>query len=311
MRGSRLPSLSSLRAFEAAARHLSFRRAAEELAVTDSAISHQIRGLERSLGSALFRRHGRRIELTEAGALYYPILRDAFRRIAEGAELVRGTRPARELVLQVYVTVAVRWLLPRLYRFHERHPDVLLRLSTSYRGWSFDSEFADVGFVYRKPPLEAAYHYTPLFRVGMFPVASPALVAEGLRRPADLAAYRLIRVPPAEDDWSVWLAAAGVPGLRGRSGPAFDTYLLACEAALAGHGVALAAEFMVREELESGRLVRLFEIEATQPGCWYLACRREHRDDPRISRFRDWLIREVAKDPVLRPIGGEAGLRQS
>ncbi len=301
MRRRDLPSLSALRAFEAAARHLSFRLAARELAVTDSAISHQIRELERSLGTALFRRHGRRVELTPAGALYFPVLRDAFDRMAEGAGLVRRARSSGELVLQVYVTVAVRWLLPRLYRFHERHPDILLRISTSYRGWEFDAEYADVGFVYRRSPLEAGCHYTPLFRVPIFPVASPVLIAAGLRRPADLARFHLIRVPPARDEWKAWLEAAGHPELEGLPGPAFDTYLLAFEAALAGRGVAIAAEFMVGGELDSGRLVRPFELAVEQPGAWYLVCRNEDRHDPRIARLREWLLREVAADPRLVP----------
>jgi len=299
MRRRDLPSLSSLRAFEAAARHLSFRSAAQELAVTDSAISHQIRELERSLGTALFRRHGRRVELTPEGALYFPILRDAFERMAEGAALVRRARSSGELTLQVYVTVAVRWLLPRLYRFHEEHPDILLRITTSYRGWEFDAEYADAGFVYRKAPLEPACHYTPLFRVPIFPVASPTLVEAGLRHPADLARFHLIRVPPARDEWKAWLDAAGWPELEGLPGPSFDTYLLAFEAALAGRGVAMAAEFMIRSELESGRLVRLFDITVEQPGSWYLACRKEDRHDPRIARLRAWLLREVAADPCL------------
>ncbi len=299
MRRRNLPSLSSLRAFEAAARHLSFRLAARELSVTDSAISHQVRELERHLGTPLFRRHGRGVELTREGALYFPILRDAFDRVAQGTELLRRVRGRGELALQVYVTVAVRWLLPRLYRFHEEHPDILLRISTSYRGWEFDAEHADVGFVYRKPPLEPALHYTPLFRVPIFPVASPELVAAGLRRPADLARFHLIRVPPARDEWKTWLRAAGHPELEGLPGPSFDTYLLAFEAALAGRGVAMAAEFMVRAELDSGRLVRLFDVTVRQPGSWYLVCRVEDRDDPRITALRTWLLREVAADPCL------------
>ncbi len=305
MRRRDLPSFSALRAFEAAARRLSFRLAARELAVTDSAVSHQIRELERSLGTALFRRLGRRVELTPAGALYYPILREAFERMARGTALVRRAGSTGELVLQVYVTVAVRWLLPRLYRFHERYPDILLRISTSYRGWEFDADYADVGFVYCRSPLDAGQHHTPLFRVPIFPVASPGLVAAGLREPADLAGFHLIRVPPARDEWKAWLEAAGHPELEGLPGPAFDTYLLAFEAALAGRGVAMAAEFMIRSELESGRLVRPFALAVEQPGSWYLVCRNGDRHDPRIARLREWLLREVAADPCLvSPAGG-------
>ena len=302
----RLPSLTALRAFEAAARHTSFRLAAEELCVTESAVSHQIRALERQLGVALFYRNGRRVELSAAGAAYFPVIRDAFDRIDRGTELVRETGFAGELTLQVYVSVAVRWLLPRLYRFHEAHPDILVRLSTSYRGWEFEPDFADVGFVYRRPPLEREYHYVPLFRVPVFPVASPALVGRRRLRPSDLADFHLIRITPA-DDWGDWLRAAGVPELEGRPGPRFDTYLLGIEAAVAGRGVAMAMAFLVRDDLDAGRLVRPFDLEVPQRGSWYLVFRRERRSDPRIVRLAGWLRREIAADPLLAPHAPTAG----
>ncbi len=285
---------------------MSFRLAAEELCVTESAVSHQVRSLERQLGVSLFDRHGRRIALSAAGATYFPVVRDAFDRLDRGTELVRETGFTGELTLQIYVSVAVRWLLPRLYRFHEAHPDILIRLSTSYRGWEFEPEFADAGFVYRRPPLEREYHYVPLFRVPVFPVASPALVGQGLIEPADLANFHLIRIAPA-DEWGDWLRAAGVPELEGRPGPSFDTYLLGIEAAVAGRGVAMAMGFLVRDDLGAGRLVRPFQLEIPQPGSWYLVCRRERRNDPRIRRLCSWLRREIAADPLLAPHALPAG----
>ncbi len=297
--GSRLPPLKALRAFEAAGRHASFRLAAEELCVTESAVSHQVRRLERELGVALFVRRGRRVELSQAGALLHPVVKDAFDRLARGTALVRATGFSGELTLQVYVSVAVRWLLPRLYRFHDHHPDIAIRLSTSYRGWDFEEDFADCGLIYKKPPLESRYHYVPLFRVPVFPVLSPKLIEGRRLRPRDLGRMRIIRIAPVDDDWQRWLEAAGVPGLEGRSGPRFDTYLLGFEAAVAGEGVVMAAEFLVRSDLETGRLVRPFALEVMQRGSWYLVFRRERRHDPRIARLAAWLRREVAQDPLL------------
>src|SRR6478736_7421388 len=142
-----LPPLASLRAFEAAARHGSFRAAAEELAITQSAVSHQIAGLERRLGTALFRRKSRRVELTEAGAAYYPFLRDAFDRIAQGTGLVSRQALAGELMIQVYVTVAVKWLIPRLHRFQVAAPEILVRMSTNQLDWEFDPATGDLGII--------------------------------------------------------------------------------------------------------------------------------------------------------------------
>lgn len=301
MRRRRLPSLTALRAFEAAARHGSLRLAAEELAVTDSAVSHQVRSLEEGLGVALFVRNGRALQLSEAGRTLYPILADAFDRMAYGTDLVRRAGFAGELVLQAYVTVAVKWLLPRLYRFQEAHPEPVLRLATSHRGWDFDPQQADVALVYRKPPFENDLHYRPLFRATVFPVAAPGLMPAGGLLPEELAQLPLIRVAAVEDDWRNWFVAAGLPWEGLPPGPVFDTYLLAFEAAVSGHGVAIGPEFVLRGELASGRLVRPFAFEAVQPGTWCLACRRERRHDPRIALLARWLAAEIEAETAPVP----------
>lgn len=306
MQRRRLPSLTALRAFEAAARHGSFRLAAEELAVTDSAISHQIRSLEESLGVALFVRQGRAVALSEAGRTLYPILADAFDRMAYGADLVRRAGFAGELVLQVYVTVAARWLLPRLHRFQEAHPELVLRLATSHRGWDFDPGQADVGLVYHEPPFEADLHYRPLFRAPVFPVLAPSLLPPGGLAPADLLRLPLVRVSGVEDDWRCWFEAAGLAWHGPPAGPVFDTYLLAFEAAAAGRGVAIGPEFVLRGELATGRLVRPFALAALQPGGWYLVCRRERRHDPRIATLARWFAAEIAADPSFAPVSAAA-----
>jgi LysR family glycine cleavage system transcriptional activator len=298
MTRQRLPPLSALRAFEAAARRLSFREAGDELCVTHSAISHQVKDLERELGGPLFWRKGRRVELTEAGEALFPVLRDAFTRIAETTARLRTRGGTGELTLQVYVTVASRWLLARLHRFEAANPDLRLRLSTSHRGWGFDAENADVGMIYREPQLEPDLTYWPLFRAHLVAVAGPALVQGGLglRQPVELINHRRLGVYTAERDWALWLMAAGVGELASHGSILFDSYLLALEAAIDGQGVALVPDFVAAADLRAGRIVQPFDLAVAQPGGWYLVCRKERMRDVSIGRLREWLASEVAPE---------------
>lgn len=304
----RLPPLSALRAFEAAARRLSFREAGDELCVTHSAISHQVKDLERELGGPLFWRKGRRVELTEAGAALFPVLRDAFARIGETTARLRARSGAGELTLQVYVTVASRWLLARLHRFEAANPDLRLRLSTSHRSWGFDAENADIGMIYREPPLEPDLTYWPLFQAHLAAVASPALVRGGLglRQPVELINHRRLGVYTAERDWALWLTAAGVGELASHGSVLFDSYLLALEAAIDGQGVALVPDFVATADLRTGRVVQPFELTVAQPGGWYLVCRKERMHDRSIVRLRDWLTSEVAAEGERAALGAES-----
>lgn len=301
----RLPPLGALRAFEAAARHLSFRAAGEELCVTHSAVSHQVKQLESHLGGPLFWRKGRRVELTEGGAVLYPALRDAFARIEEAAARAAALSGAGgELALQVYVTVAARWLLPRLHRFEAAHPAIRLRLSTSHQSWGFDAESGvDAGLLYREPPLDKGLAWWPLFRARLVTLTSPAVAQAGLglRQPAELVNHRLLAVYTAEADWALWLEAAGVGQLAGRPGPRFDSYLLALEAAIDGQGIALVPDFLAAPDLEAGRVVQPFPLAPPQRGAWYLACRQERRHDRRIAALRIWLQSEIAADGLAGP----------
>lgn len=299
-----LPSLAALRSFESAARHLSFRAAADELSVTQSAISHQVAELERRLGVSLFTRHSRRVELTTAGELYHPYLREAFERIAQGTALVTRASAARELDVQVYVTVAVRWLIPRLHSFRSAHPDIVVRFNASHLDWEFDDAAGDVAIVCTEQPHRAHLHYTHLFDARLTPVCSPALVRGGLgmRQPADLVNHALLQLYTAADEWAVWLQAAGVPEVHGQSAPCFDSYLLALEAAMEGQGVAIVPRFLAAGDLKSGRLVAPFALDVAQPRRWYLVCRRERRNDSMVQHFRDWLHAEIATDPDMRGV---------
>jgi LysR family transcriptional regulator, glycine cleavage system transcriptional activator len=298
-----LPSLAALRSFESAARHSSFRAAAEELSVTQSAISHHVADLERQLGVKLFVRAHRGITLTDAGALYFPYLADAFRQLERGTAAVVRSRAERRLDIQVYVTVAVRWLIPRMHSFRSAHPDIPVRFSTSHSDWEFDEAAGDVGIVCTDRPDRPGLDATHLFDARLVPVCSPALLHAGigLRQPADLVNHSLLQLYTALDEWPVWLRAAGMPDSIESSGPKFDSYLLAIEAAMDGQGVALAPDFVVAGDLHSGRLVAPFALTVAQPRRWYLVCRAERRDDEVIGLFRDWLRAEIDSSDATRP----------
>ncbi len=296
-----LPPLSALRAFEAAARHASFRRAAEELGLTQSAISHQVSALESRIGVRLFERTTRRVALTEMGRLYFPHLRDAFDRMQVGTDLVRRSRRTAELRVQVYVTVAVRWLIPRLHLFQAQHPGILVRFNTGALDWEFDPDSADLGLICTDRPDRPGVEYRHIFDQRLVAVCRRDLMQAGmgLRQPVDLVNHRLLQVYTATDDWDAWLNAAGIPDLRGRLATQYDSYLLAIEAALDGQGIAVAPYFLVAEDLRLGRLARPFAVDAPQPKRWYLTCLADRAEDSSVAAFRDWLREQVVADPIF------------
>jgi len=291
-----LPPLTALRAFEAAARHESFRLAAEELNITQSAVSHQIAHLEKWLGKDLFRRTGRKVELTEAGRLYFPYLREAFEKIDAGTQLV--SRPAQqELTVQLYVTVASRWMMGRLHALQQACPDLLVRFNASQMDWEFDPRHADVGIISTTEPNRQGFSYTPLFEARLIAVCSPKLLAQNspIVEPADIVRHTLLQVYTAQHDWDVWLGAAGLSGLNDGATIRFDSYLLALEAAMDGQGIAIVPDFLARQDLASGRLVQPVAQSVPQPARWYLVSRKDRTDEPAIARFRFWLLGEVAE----------------
>jgi LysR family glycine cleavage system transcriptional activator len=295
-----LPSLMAIRAFEAAARHSSFKVAAEELNVTHSAISHQIKGLETELGVRLFDRHTRRVDLTDAGRLYFVPIRQAFDRMRDASEAVRLTAHAQALTVQVYVTMAMRWFLTRLPDFHARHPDIDVQLSTTDKDWAFNRGTVDAGFLYVRNK-EPGMYYKFLYRGRMFPVISPTLLDRfgPLNAPRDLITYPLLSVYTAPDDWSIYFDAAGVPDPPVLNSISYDSYIIAQEAAIAGEGVAMTEMAFVRSDLESGRLISPFDLRVSRPGNWCFACEKGREREPRIKEFESWLADQVENDPDM------------
>ncbi len=286
------PSLSALRAFEAAARHLNFTRAAEDLAQTQGAISHQIRDLEARLGEKLFERQKRSLSLTEAGARYLPFVREALQQLRSGEEALKGSGGHSVLTVTLSPNFAAKWLMPRLSRFTETHPDLELRLSASMRHIDFSQDDIDVGIrhgVGDWPHLSV----TKLCSEMLFPVCSPGLLERCKlpQEPADLLAMGLVH----EGDrsrWRQWLAAFDVSPDE-LQGPTINQTGLAIDAALGGQGVALARSALVGADLLNGRLVRPIEHEQPALFAYWIVCPKEKAELPKIRRFRDWLLAEV------------------
>jgi LysR family glycine cleavage system transcriptional activator len=295
-----LPPLRALTAFEAAARLGSFRLAGGELGITRSAVSHQVKSLEQQLGLKLFRRDARRAELTPAGHAYFPAVRDAFDQIDIQTRSLKPAAADKQLTIQVYVTVALKWLIPRLHDFERRFPDMKVRLSTAYFDWDFDEANVDAGFILARNK-QPGHHYRALFRSLLTPVCSPGLLNDGnaIRAPEDLKKHKLLYVYTAEEDWRLWLEAAGVKGIELSDRLAFDSYILAQEAAIEGRGLAMTIGPFAIDEIKAGRLVQPFPLMVPHRHQWQFACKAEDKLKPKIRRFEDWLVKQVAADPSL------------
>lgn len=282
--------LNGLRAFEAAARHLSFTRAAIELCVTPAALGHQVKSLEERLGIALFRRLPRGLALTDEGQALLPVLRDSFDRIAETLDVIGGRHDGEVLSVGVVGTFAAGWLLPRLAGFEAAHAHVDVRLTTNNNRVDIAEEGLDFAIRYG----DGAWHGTSallLFDAPLSPLCPPATAAR-LGQPQDLAGETLLRsYRPGE--WATWFAAAGTapPPL---TGPVFDSALLMVEAALDGHGVALAPPCMFERALAAGRLVQPFATQVSLGGYW-LTSLKSRQPTGAMTAFRDWLIAETAR----------------
>jgi LysR family transcriptional regulator, glycine cleavage system transcriptional activator len=298
-----LPSLNGLRAFEAAARHLSFTRAAAELNVTQTAISHQIRRLEEQLGLRLFLRRNRALELTPAGQSYLPAVRAAFADLRQATERLRRRDRDEQLVVSTTASLAAKWLLPRVGTFQEAHPGIEVRLTASTHLVDFRREEVDMAVRYGRghwPGLRADW----LMAEDIFPVCSPALLAgrKPLRRPEDLAEHTLLHATISREDWQLWLTAAGLPtAIASKRGLSFDQSFMAIEAAVDGLGVALGRTPVVEADIAAGRLVIPFDLALPAEAGYYIVAPEETAQSPKITLFRDWLLASVTSSAAARP----------
>ncbi len=289
-----LPPLHALRAFEAAARHESFSKAADELCVTQGAVSRQIMALEEWLGVPLFRRLTRRVELTDDGRALLPVLSESFDRIAGAA--ARLAARGRDLRIKVAFSFGIRWLMPRLVRFQARHPDVQVRVTVAWStGLEFDPQEFDACIAYCRevPPAFSAVEVPP----ERLTVVCPPPLAERLRVPMDLGSISLLHGCAEGQDWRVWLESAGLPFFEAlRHGAVFDAMDPAMQAAAAGMGATVADRMLCAEDVAAGRLVLPFpEIEASSGSYWFV-CPEAMQDRPAVAAFRAWLLEEARAD---------------
>ena len=292
----RLPPLNALRAFEAAARHLSFTRAAEELHVTQAAISHQVKALEEHLGRKLFRRLNRALLLSDDGQAYLPSVSRAFTLLNEATNDLLTKHAPGPLTVSVLPSFAARWLVPRLGRFRHIRPDIDLRIDPSAELADFAGGDVDVSIRYGRgeyPGMRADW----LMTEDIFPVCSAALLERphALRDPRDLE-HQVLLHDDGHGDWRTWLLAAGVDRVDPARGPIFTDSSMLIEAAMAGQGVALARGVLAADELAAGRLVRPFTLSLPTEYAYYLVCPRDMAEQPKIAAFRDWLLGEARSE---------------
>jgi LysR family transcriptional regulator, glycine cleavage system transcriptional activator len=289
---ARLPSLNGLRAFEAAARHLSFTQAASELNVTQTAISHQIRRLEDELGIRLFIRKNRALSLTPQAREYLPGIRAAFNDLRLATDRLLRKGDDNVLTISTLASLAAKWLLPRLSAFQEAHPEIDVRITTSTGLVEFKNGDVDAAIRYGRghwPGLRAAW----LMADEMFPVCSPALLTgkRPLRSPEDLRDHVLLHNTNNGDDWRLWLTAAGLPpDISKQPGITFDLILMTVQAAIDGMGVAMGRTTYVKDDIAKSRLVVPFEITLPADAGFYLVSPEGALDSPKLRAFRQWLI---------------------
>jgi LysR family glycine cleavage system transcriptional activator len=300
---TRLPPLNALVVFEAAARHLSFTRAADSLHVTQAAVSHQIKALEEWLGVPLFHRVGRGkgLALTEAGRSYLPRINAALESIRSATSAVMDKRRQRVLNVAMLDSFGLLWLLPRLGRFLKLHPATDVRvLAANLDDDALAMGEVDIDLRYGEgdwPGLQVVRFMTEV----IFPVCSPRIITRDkpLAVPSDLGHHALLHdVLPV--DWQTWLDAAGAQGVDVSRGPGFNHSHLVTAAAINGDGVALGRSALVTDAIERGELVKPFDVTIPCPFAYYAVCSHGSADDPVVVAFRDWLIEEGALSQVAQ-----------
>jgi LysR family glycine cleavage system transcriptional activator len=292
----RLPSLTALRAFEAAARHMSFARAADELFVTPAALSYQIKSLETDLGQPLFRRLNRAVELTEAGRVLAPGASDAFTTLATAWRNVQRLAQHDVLTVTAGPAFTSKWLAPRMYDFAQAHPEIELRFAAGLKLADFDRDEVDVAIRFG-PRADDTLFSEQIMEECVTPMMTPQL-AERIRTPADLKGATLIhdgslRQFKNAPDWAMWCAAANVD-IDTSHGPQFSQADHALDAAMAGAGIVLGRLTVAMRALEAGRLVAPFEIGFTTVSQLQFVCPKGHESRPHVAAFKAWVFSEFS-----------------
>ena len=305
-----LPSLNALKAFESAARHLSFSKAAEELNVTPAAISHRIRALEHHLGVVLFHRLSKGVAMTDAAVSALPDLQHGFCRLTKAVERLRGGETTRLLTVQSAPSFAAKWLAPRLPSFTAAFPDIDVMLAASLKRVSDAPGDPEIGDEFREGEIDVAIQFgrgnyedcrsDRLFGVAAVPICSPDLLRgdRALRAPADLRTHTLLHDDtPHENhpEWRTWLDQAGVSNVNPERGQRFNSVSMALDAAERGQGVALTLEALAADAIAEGRLVTPFDIRLPVRSAYYLISLEKTADVKRIASFRGWVMEEAER----------------
>jgi LysR family glycine cleavage system transcriptional activator len=289
MINQKLPPLNALRAFEAAARHLSVKLAAEELCVSSGAVSQLVKSLEVYLGVRLFKRVNRGILLTDVGQNYLPPIRNAFRQIAEATQRVESAE-CSFLTVSVPPLFAAAWFVPRLRSFQTLHPEIDLQVQTGIQLTDFVRDGVNVA-VRRGLGRYPGLHAERLFSVALLAVASSSLVAEigAPRAGSDLTRWPLVH-DAAREDWHLWFRAQGITEIEKPKGPAFDDFSLHLQAVLAGQGAGLVPAVMVAEHLTEGRLIQLTNVVWPEEYAYYLVYPEASHTQSKVTAFREWIV---------------------
>jgi LysR family glycine cleavage system transcriptional activator len=290
----RLPPMSTLKSFEAAARHLSFSRAAAELHLTHGAVSRAVRTLEDFLQVELFTRNIRSVVLTPSGKTYFDIVQGLLDRLSTATVMLMDQRASTSLNVSTIDSFAAKWLVPRLFRFSAKHPDTDVRLSTSSSLANFHSDGIDIAIRYGRGNYPGLISEL-LLKEELMPVCSPALLngPKPLRELSDLRHHTLIH-DDFPIDWVSWLRFAGVHDVDARRGLRFESSAHAVQAAVQGAGVALGRSALVADDLKAGRLVCPFNVAHPAEAAYHIVCPPEALKRQKVKAFRDWLMEEVA-----------------
>ncbi len=304
--------LNALRAFEAAARHQSFVAAAKELNVTPAAISHHVKVLEDYIGTALFTRRNRSIELTAAGRACFQPLEKAFREIEDTALRLRGALADGPLRVRVAQCFAAKWLLPRIDRFQKANPEIDLQISVSSQIYDFRFDEMDLILRMRAGDFRG-FMAEPILTEKVLPVCSPDFLRRHgpVRAPRDLARLPLIhddnmRTVPTFPTWRMWFDAAGVPEAQVAGGNRFDSSPMAVDAAMIGQGVCLGRSAIVAGDIAAGRLVPMLDWSYPVSHAYFIIYPEGTLKGPKVRRFRDWLVQEAAAEPLPQSGAGPA-----
>ncbi|MCP3471000.1 transcriptional regulator GcvA [Bradyrhizobium sp. CCGUVB1N3] len=292
----RLPPLNNLKAFEAAARHESFTRAAEELCVTQGAVSQQVKALEQGLGLKLFNRERQRLVITEAGRDYLTVVRDALDRIAVGTERLLQRQNAGVLTVSTSPDFAAKWLVHRLGHFAEAHSGIDLRVSATLHHVDFAREDVDLA-VRHGDGNWPGFDTVQLSGERLFAVCSPKLLLgrRGLSKPTGILKYPLIHLD-SRADWTHWLREAGIDESAVTHGPLLNRASMVIDAAIDGQGIALARTTLAAWDLINGRLIRPFPNSLPLSKTYWIVCPKATSNVPKIVTFRNWLLAEAAED---------------